>query len=133
MKPIEQGYIRARGTRDKYDSEKYKDIIYFATDTQEILLNGVVYGSSDASVGDLKLIVESHTEALQVINGTGEGSLQNILQLSKEYTDSKLVDVSELKLVVDKNTEDLSILKGDVNQNGSILNIVSTAFQWDEI
>ena len=33
-----------RGLRDNYDLVTHADVIYFATDTAEIILNGTVYG-----------------------------------------------------------------------------------------
>lgn len=82
---IDQGFIKARGHKNKYYPEsrknlepkydpKYQDIIYFCLDTYEILLNGHNYG------GDLK------------------GIHQNIL----ESYDPDTADT----YVIEKNTED---------------------------
>lgn len=90
-------------------------------------------------VSELKLIVDANSQALQIINGEGEGSLKEVLRLSKEYTDSKLVDldVSQLKEQVDKNSSDLLILKGSEEVEGSVINIVNkainSAFEWINI
>lgn len=39
-----------RGTKEKYDSETYKDGLYFTTDTKEIYLNGKSYGISTCNL-----------------------------------------------------------------------------------
>ena len=36
-----------RGLKRKYDKTLYSDAIYFATDTKEIIVNGISYGSVD--------------------------------------------------------------------------------------
>jgi hypothetical protein len=36
-----------RGSSKKYNKVLYEDCIFFATDTKEILLNGISYGSID--------------------------------------------------------------------------------------
>jgi hypothetical protein len=35
-----------RGLKSKYNPEVFKDYIYFATDTKEIIVNNISYGSS---------------------------------------------------------------------------------------
>lgn len=88
---------------------------------------------------NIKLLVEQHEEALQVINGDGEGSLKQVLELAKEYTDSKVVDldVSKLQLQINELSQDLSILKGSEDIEGSVLSIVNntinSAFEWKNL
>lgn len=109
MKLINEGYIKARGKRKQYDSNTYEDIIYFATDTGEIILNDKVYGTSE--------------EALSSITGRVsnlEGSISNVY--TKKEVDTKISNIdipdsyddSELRERVD-NIE--NNLYGD-NTNG---------------
>lgn len=53
MKLIDEGYVKARGLREQYDSEKYEDIVYYCTDSHEILLNDIVYGTDPKSIQSL--------------------------------------------------------------------------------
>lgn len=112
----------------------------------------------------IKDSVQANSEALLVINGDSEtsGSIANTLKVSKDYTDTQLTnyvekvegsslitseklqlidtnasDIAELQTQVEANTAVLTILQGDVNKEGSILNIVdnkiSHALSWQNI
>lgn len=90
-------------------------------------------------LSELRLITETNNQALQIINGDGEGSLKEILRLSKEYTDSKIVnlDVSKLQEQLDDISQGLLKLNGPAEEEGSVLNIVNSsiesALEWENI
>ena len=68
-----------RGLRDNYDLATHADVIYFATDTAEILLNGTVYGkgaSAEAVDNVLRLLALKQ-------------DLLNAGQLIRIYTDTQ--------------------------------------------
>lgn len=82
-----------RGNKSKYDSEKYKDALYFAKDTNEIIVNGSTYGnakitdftndngnlkismsdgsskSTDINIGTLPVGSETDTETTESVYG----------------------------------------------------------------
>lgn len=86
---------------------------------------------------ELQEQVNQNTEALQMIDKNIENSLSQMLKLSKEYTDSKLIDVTEIQKQINNVSNDLQLLKGSEEEDGSILNIVTTqinnAFVWQEL
>ena len=68
-----------RGVRDNYDLATHADVIYFATDTAEIILNGTVYGkgaSAEAVDNVLRLLALKQ-------------DLLNAGQLIRIYTDTQ--------------------------------------------
>ena len=65
-----------RGLKEHYNKVSHGQGIYFATDTKEIILNGESYsGEGSESFAALQTQVQENTEALVVLNGTGEGSV----------------------------------------------------------
>lgn len=69
-----------RGRKEYYNVESHGQGIYFATDTQEIILNGVSYsGEGSESFITLKEQVQENADALVVLNGNGEGSVLQIV------------------------------------------------------
>lgn len=65
-----------RGLKEHYNKASHGQGIYFATDTKEIILNGESYsGEGSESFAALQTQVQENTEALLVLNGTGEGSV----------------------------------------------------------
>lgn len=94
-------------------------------------------------LSELKLQVQSNLESLKVIsdkldviNGTDQGSLQNVLQQAKDYTDSKLInlDVTQLTQRVDDISKRLTTLEED---RQDILQIVqreiNSALEWENL
>lgn len=112
--------------------------VYFIelSDGTQLLAEAEVDKELILKIKDLELQVAENTNALSIINSEDQpGSLQSILRLAKEYTDSKLAtseDLSELKLQINEIQQDLLILKG--SGEGSILNMITTniesAFSW---
>lgn len=68
-----------RGLRDNYDSKVHEDVIYFATDTAEIILNDVVYGNGSSA--------ESIDKVLRLL--ALKQDLLNAGQLIRIYTDTQ--------------------------------------------
>lgn len=65
-----------RGLKEHYNKASHGQGIYFATDTKEIILNGESYsGEGSESFSALQTQVQENTDALVVLNGTGEGSV----------------------------------------------------------
>ena len=65
-----------RGLKEHYNKVSHGQGIYFATDTKEIILNGESYSvEGSESFAALQTQVQENTEALVVLNGTGEGSV----------------------------------------------------------
>lgn len=56
---FKQGYTKARGLRKNYNVTKYENIIYFCTDTQEILVNGKNYGGD---LDDIKELIKENKD-----------------------------------------------------------------------
>lgn len=112
------------------------------------------------TVSSLETSVTQNTAALNVLNGTQQtaGSLANTLKVSKDYTDTQLTgyvpkvegsslitseklelidtnaeDISALKVRVEANEAGIQTLKGDVNTSGSVLYMINSALQWNEL
>lgn len=65
-----------RGPKELYNIASHGQGIYFATDTKEIILNGESYSGEGSEIfSKLQLQVQENTDALLVLNGTGEGSV----------------------------------------------------------
>lgn len=141
-----------RGLKEHYNVVSHGQGIYFATDTKEIILNGEPYSGegSDAFISLLSQ-VEGNTEALNVLNGTGEGSVSksindafnefatnvsndNVVNTFKELVDyaaqhsAEIVElVGEIDAVKQHNTEQdnrieaLEVLVGSTEGEGSSL------------
>lgn len=104
--------------------------------------------------------VNQNESKLLILNGEEDtaGSLKNTLKVAKDYTDTQLTNyvekvegsslitneklqlidtnssnISQLETRVEANEAALTILKGDTNIEGSVLNTVNSALQWDEI
>lgn len=69
-----------RGLKEHYNKASHGQGIYFATDTKEIILNGESYsGEGSESFSALQTQVQENTDALVVLNGTGEGSVVKLV------------------------------------------------------
>lgn len=83
--------------------------------------------------GQLKL---NNEDSLIILSETDNGLKADISEDLKEGL-TILEDLTELKNTVDSNNNTLLLLNGDENQEGSVLNIVTTninnAFNWQEI
>lgn len=141
-----------RGPKALYNIASHGQGIYFTTDTNEIILNGVSYsGEGSEAFQALKVQVESNTESLEVLTGSGEGSVlkmvdnaindfatkisdDNVVNTFKElvdyaasHTSETLQIVSDLNAVKEKNVEQdarieaLEVLVGGSEEGGPTL------------
>lgn len=94
-----------RGLKEHYNKVSHGQGIYFATDTKEIILNGESYsGEGSESFAALQTQVQENTEALVVINGTGEGSVIKLVNDAINEFATKISDdgtVNTFKELVD--------------------------------
>lgn len=147
-----------RGLKELYNIVSHGQGIYFATDTKEIILNGESYsGEGKSSVDELKLQVQDNTQQIEVLVGTGEGSVVKLIdnainEFANKLTDDdtvntfrELVDyaaehsseiiqlIGEVEAVKTKDEEqdkriaDLEILIGSPQEGG--MTIVETVIQ----
>lgn len=121
----------------KFDKEEINGVLQYYIQLQD----GTKFSVEAQDVSDLKLQIQSQADQLQVISDKldviNNESLENVLRLSKEYTDSKLVnlDVTKLKEQVDNIEERLSVIE-DVREE-TILQIVqkeiNSALEWEKL
>ena len=66
-----------RGPRELYNVKAHGAGIYFATDTKEIIQNGLSFlGELPADLAAAIARIEANEQAIEVLNGVGEGSVQ---------------------------------------------------------
>lgn len=96
-------------------------------------------GELQVDNSELKLQVEENTKAIELLNDSKEGLANQVLEQVLQYVDDKVseLDVSQFKDQLDKNTSTLLVLNGTEEEEGSVLNIVTThiesAFEWQEL
>lgn len=94
-----------RGLKEHYNKVSHGQGIYFATDTKEIILNGESYsGEGSESFSALQTQVQENTDALVVLNGTGEGSVIKLVNDAINEFATKISDdgtVNTFKELVD--------------------------------
>lgn len=98
-----------RGLKEHYNKVSHGQGIYFATDTKEIILNGESYsGEGSESFSALQTQVQENTDALVVLNGTGEGSVIKLVNDAINEFATKISDdgtVNTFKELVDYAAE----------------------------
>lgn len=98
-----------RGLKEHYNKVSHGQGIYFATDTKEIILNGESYsGEGSESFSALQTQVQENTDALVVLNGTGEGSVDKKVSDAINEFATKISDdgtVNTFKELVDYAAE----------------------------
>lgn len=94
-----------RGLKEHYNKASHGQGIYFATDTKEIILNGESYsGEGSESYAKLQAQVQENTDALVVLNGSGEGSVIKLVNDAINEFATKMSDdgtVNTFKELVD--------------------------------
>ena len=106
-----------RGLRELYNVKAHGNGIYFATDTKEILHNGLSFvGDIPADLAAAIARIEANEGAIEVLNGTGEGSVQKqindaIDEFANQISDNGVVDTfKELVNYAAENAGDLGNL-----------------------
>lgn len=94
-----------RGLRELYNKDSHGQGIYFATDTKEIILDGESYsGEGSESFAALQTKVQENSDAILVLNGTGEGSVIKLVNDAINEFATKISDdgtVNTFKELVD--------------------------------
>lgn len=106
-----------RGLRELYNINSHGNGIYFATDTKEIIQNGLSYlGELPAELAEAVRRIEENEQALIILNGNGEGSIQKqindaIDNFANQLTDDGVVNTfKELVNYAAENAGDLGNL-----------------------
>ena len=111
-----------RGPKALYNIASHGQGIYFTTDTNEIILNGVSYsGEGSEAFKALKTQVETNTGSLEVLTGNGEGSVLKMVDNAINEFATKISDdntVNTFKELVDyaaSHTSEVLQIVGEIN------------------
>lgn len=111
-----------RGPKALYNIASHGQGIYFTTDTNEIILNGVSYsGEGSEAFKALKTQVETNTGSLEVLTGNGEGSVLKMVDNAINEFATKISDdntVNTFKELVDyaaSHTSEALQIVGEIN------------------
>lgn len=111
-----------RGPKKSYNVIDHGEGIYFATDTKEIIHNGLSFlGNIPSELQEIIDKVNANENALEILNGTGEGSVQKqvndaIDNFANQLTDDGIVNTfKELVDYAATNAGDLGSLILRVN------------------
>lgn len=106
-----------RGPRELYNVKAHGAGIYFATDTKEIIQNGLSFlGELPADLAAAIARIEANEGAIEVLNGVGEGSVSKQINDAIDNFANKLTDdgtVNTFKELVEyaaENAGDLGAL-----------------------
>lgn len=111
-----------RGLASKFNSVTHKDGIYFATDTKEIIVNGIHYGAQIKSIGpsldNTKYIVtltDDTTIELPIATTTAPGLMtpEQVTKLNN-LSDLSKADVEEIDARVTTNTNDIATINSTI-------------------
>lgn len=115
-----------RGLKANYvPATTHADSIYFATDTQELLLNNKAYGLSTADLGKLNTAVDSIDWYID--KNTVYIKARNIGGTEEKYTSIPLAAADHAGLMSMGHFSGLTTLMGDKDTAGSVANQVETA------
>lgn len=115
-----------RGLKDNYvPATTHADSIYFATDTQELLLNGTAYGLSKGDLAKLNTAVD--TLEWSVENNTVYLKATNIGGTEEKYTSIPLAAADHAGLMSMGHFSGLTTLMGDDKTSGSVAKQVADA------
>lgn len=114
-----------RGPRALYNAASHGNGIYFALDTKEIIHNGLSFvGNFPEDLKDISESLNEAKESLLILNGTGEGSIQNQIDLAindfaNKLTENGTIDTFKelLDYVTDNTSSDLLINIERLQQN----------------
>lgn len=111
MSLIDEGYIKAYGLREQYDPEKYEDLIYFATDTHEIILNDKVYGTTQEALNALEQrIQELESKQYTLVKEENNAVEEMYIDESSEFFDIYTKEQVDDKLAQRMTWQELSDL-----------------------
>lgn len=108
-----------RGPKALYNVNSHGKGIYFATDTQEIIQNGLVFGGQFPE-GLAEMVQENH-DSLLILNGEGDGSIKkqindSINEFATQISDNDTIDTfKELIDFAAANGKDLNNLLLEIN------------------
>lgn len=98
-----------RGPRELYNVKAHGKGIYFATDTKEIIQNGLSFlGDLPADLEAAIARIAANEDAIEVLNGSGEGSVKKQINDAFDNFANKLTDdgiVNTFKELVDYAAE----------------------------
>lgn len=113
-----------RGPRSLYSVKAHGNGIYFATDTKEIIQNGLSFlGSLPEDLLAAIARIEANEGAIEILNGTDEGSVQKQINdaidgFANKLSDNGVVDTfKELVEYAAENAGDLGALILRVENN----------------
>lgn len=117
-----------RGNKANYkgaEGQAHRDSIYFATDTNELLLNGTAYGLSTENLDKLNTAVDSIDWYID--KNTVYIKARNIGGTEEKYTSIPLASADNAGLMSMGHFSGLTKLMGDKDTAGSVANQVETA------
>lgn len=113
-----------RGPRELYNVKAHGAGIYFATDTKEIIQNGLSFlGDLPSELSEAIERIVANEQAIETLNGVGEGSIQKSINDAIDSFANKLTDdgtVNTFKELVEyaaENASDLGALIQRVSNN----------------
>lgn len=116
-----------RGLKASYNAETdHKEMIYFATDTAEILMNGQAYGLSAEQLTNITNAINAAVKTVEftapgtIVFKDGEGNTVETVTLPVVTTDADGLMSSEDKAALDKVVSDLQDLVDSKNQPNGI-------------
>lgn len=111
-----------RGLRELYNAQVHGNGIYFALDTKEIIHNGLSFsGTIPTELLEVITKAEANRVAIEILNGSGEGSVQKkisdaINEFASQISDNGAIDTfKELIEFAAKNQGEVGNLIVEVN------------------
>lgn len=112
-----------RGLKGLYNKKAHGEGIYFATDSKEIIHNGLIFsGSVPAELSEVIAKAEANRVALEILNGSGEGSVQKqiddaINEFTSQISDNGTIDTfKELLEFAANNKGEIGDLILEINE-----------------
>lgn len=112
-----------RGPKALYNPSSHGHGIYFATDTKEIIADGVSYsGIGEPEFEELQMQVDGNTGALEILNGSGDGSILKMIDdaindfATKVSSDDVVNTFKELVDYAAEHSSEIVELVGEINE-----------------
>lgn len=89
-----------RGLKSKYNPEVFKDYIYFATDTKEIIVNNASYGSSysQQQLNSIVNVVKGESNGELIFNHADGSSSSFVIPVASSTEDGLMSKEDKIKL-----------------------------------